>query len=57
MMNVVAMRDEIVKVYGKDSHEGGFAQYLFSRRPSEVLARYYNEVVTNKATYTRKAVA
>lgn len=48
MSKLMIMRDEVKKLYGEDSKEFGWAQYVFANRDSEYFVRVYNDLM-NKA--------
>lgn len=44
-MTAITMRDAIIRKYGKGSFEADYIQWVFSRRPTEVLWGVYKELI------------
>jgi len=46
-MAIIEKRNEIIALYGADSEEAGWIQYVFSRRGTEEFEWAYNELKNN----------
>jgi hypothetical protein len=44
-MALVNMKNEIIRKYGEDSFEAGYAQYVFANRSSEYFERVYKDLM------------
>lgn len=47
-MSIIAMKQEIIVKFGKDSFEAGYAQYIFSKRSTEVFIHVYQKLMKEK---------
>lgn len=48
-MSLVAMRDEVINKYGKDSYQAGYIQYCFSHHETPWFLRVYRELMGERA--------
>lgn len=47
-MTIIEMKQTIIKTFGKDSFEAGYAQYVFSKRDSETFIEVYKKLMREK---------
>lgn len=47
-MTIIEMKQEIIVKFGADSLEAGYAQYVFSKRSTEVFIYVYKKLMTEK---------
>jgi hypothetical protein len=43
-MALIEKKNEIINLYGKDSFEAGYIQYVFANRPSDWFEEVYEDL-------------
>ena len=45
MSDIMIMKENIFKIYGENSYQAQFAQYIFSRRDTETFIEVYKKLM------------